>query len=126
MDKQIPRGPDDRWCPQWRKRMSRVCHTCPWWVQIRGQDPQDARREVDQWNCAIALQAPLTIEVGRQQLAVAAAITSMTEEMRKTDKDSEAIIGTLLTMVNKVLAQQALATPALIATAPNQAPELLE
>lgn len=100
---QIPRGPDHLKCPLWRKAMSRVCHTCPWWVQVRGQDPQDSRRELDQWNCAIAFQTPLTIEVGRQQLATAAAVNSMTEEMKKADKASEAIIGQLLTVTNHAL-----------------------
>lgn len=103
---QIPRGPEHLKCPLWRKPMSKVCHTCPWWKQVRGQDPQDSRKELDAWDCAHAWQTPLTIEVGRQQLATAAAVNTMTEEMKKTDKASEAVIGQLLTITNHALQRE--------------------
>ena len=35
---QIPRGPDNLFCPDWKKPMSKVCHTCPLWMKLPVQD----------------------------------------------------------------------------------------
>lgn len=103
--KQIPHGPDDLECPYWQQAMSLVCHKCPKWVQIRGQNPQ-TKADVDEWNCADSLLPMLLIEHSRQQRSTAAAVETMTAEMQKTRTDSEAVIGTLLTVVNRSIDAQ--------------------
>lgn len=102
MQRQIPPGPTDCKCPLWRKPMAEVCHTCPLWVQMRGQHPQTAQ-EIDQWNCSLALLPIMLVEVGRQQRSTAAAMETMTSEMKKADKDSTANIATLVTLLNRSL-----------------------
>lgn len=120
MDRQAPPGPDHLHCPLWRKRMSRVCRTCPWWVKVAGMDPQDQTKQIDHWNCAIAFNVPLSIELGRQMRSNAAATETVAAEMQKADKASDAMIGTLLTVVNRAIPAQnvPLASPS--------APKLLE
>ncbi len=78
--KQIPRGPDDLYCPQWRKRMSTVCHTCPLWMQLRGVNPNTGEA-VDQWQCAWASLPMLMVENAQQSRQNGAATESMRNEM---------------------------------------------
>lgn len=80
MKQQIPRGPDDMTCPLHREPMENVCHTCPWWVKIRGMDPNTGT-EIDQWNCAIAWGPMLAINVAQQARQGAAATESFRNEM---------------------------------------------
>ena len=76
MQNQIPRGPDNLYCPDWKKPMSRVCHTCPLWIQVRGKNPQtDA--EIDAWNCAKAWLPTLLVENSQQTRQGAAATESL-------------------------------------------------
>jgi len=98
---QVPHGPEHLTCPAHDKAMSKVCHKCPLWTQVRGGDPQDAMKTVDRWDCAMALLPMLLIENARQQRSTAAAVETMTHEMKKTDTDSQAVIGTLLTALNR-------------------------
>ncbi len=70
---QIPRGPDNLWCPLWRKKMVNVCHTCPWWTYVRGQNPQTGDM-VDDWKCAIGHGPMLSIEIAAQNRQIAAEI----------------------------------------------------
>lgn len=58
--RQVPDGPTDLYCPLWRKPMSKVCKTCPWWAQVSGKDGQG--RDVHHWDCAIAHSTMLSIE----------------------------------------------------------------
>lgn len=78
--KQIPHGPDDLWCPYWRKRMSAVCHTCPQWVQLRGTNPNTGEA-VDSWQCAAAALPMLLIENAQQSRQNGAATESMRNEI---------------------------------------------
>lgn len=78
--KQIPLGPSHLICPLHRKAMSKVCHSCPWWTQIRGKNPQ-SNEEIDQWNCAIGVLPMLNIEVAQQVRQGAAATESFRNEM---------------------------------------------
>ena len=88
---QVPPGPKDRICPQHNKRMSEVCHRCPWWTLVRGKHPQTGE-DVDQWNCAIALLPILLIENSRQTRSVAAATESFRNEMVDANKRSAEMI----------------------------------
>jgi hypothetical protein len=80
MRAQIPHGPDHLYCPLWRKPMSKCCHTCPWWQQVRGVNPNTGA-EVDRWDCAIAFMPLLQMEVASQARQGAAATESFRNEM---------------------------------------------
>lgn len=82
MKKQIPHGPDDLICPLHRKAMSRVCHTCAWWTQIRGRDPQ-TDEPVDHWNCSMAVMPMLMVETSKNVRGVQAATESGRNETTK-------------------------------------------
>ena len=45
-----PHGPSDQYCPDWRKPMSRVCHTCPLWIEVKAAG-------VPEWRCAKVVNA---------------------------------------------------------------------
>jgi len=78
---QIPHGPDHLKCPLHGKAMSKVCHTCPWWTQVRGANPQGG--EVDRWDCAIAFLPLLSIETTKTVRGVQAATESSRNEIVK-------------------------------------------
>lgn len=80
MAMQVPHGPDHMRCPLWHKAMSKVCHTCPWWTQIRGKSPQTGE-EIDRWDCAIAHMPILQIEVANMVRGTRAATESMRNEI---------------------------------------------
>jgi hypothetical protein len=62
MSKPKPIHADDgTYCPLWRKARHKVCHTCAWWTEVRGNHPQTGQR-VEEWNCAIAFMPMLQIE----------------------------------------------------------------
>lgn len=80
-----PMGPKDFDCPLHKKAMSKVCHTCPWWICVRGVHPQTGA-EVDKWECAIALMPLLQIETSQQVRQGAAATESFRNEVvRRAD-----------------------------------------
>lgn len=69
-------------CPLHRRDVSKVCHTCPLWGHIRGQDPNTGAA-VDEWRCALAWLPPLLIEVAQQSRQTGAAVESFRNEMVK-------------------------------------------
>ncbi len=77
---QVPRGPDNLVCPMRGKAMSKVCHQCPWWTQVRGSDPQTSK-DVDRWDCAIAFLPMLSIETTKTVRGVRAATESTRNEL---------------------------------------------
>ncbi len=79
---QIPRGPDNLVCPLHKTKMSKVCHTCPLWVQLRGKNPNTGE-EVDQWNCSLATLPMLLVENAQQARQTGAATESMRNEIVK-------------------------------------------
>ena len=58
---QIPHAEEGLVCPLHQKDMSTVCHKCPWWMQVRGKNPQ-GEDMIDEWRCAVALLPLLLIE----------------------------------------------------------------
>jgi hypothetical protein len=76
------RPPTDMKCPQWKKPMSKVCPTCPWWQQVRGMNPQTGA-DVDGFDCAMALVPMLIIDNARLQRGTQAATESMRNEIIK-------------------------------------------
>ncbi len=76
-------------CPLWRKGVEKVCHTCEWFTQVRGSNPQTGE-EIDKWCCAIAMLPMLTIENSKEVRQSAAATESFRNEVTK--------IGTVMVM----------------------------
>lgn len=77
---QIPRGPSDLYCPLWRKSMGNVCHTCPWWMQVRGID-RNTGAEIDRWMCAIAATVKMTHEAASNSRESGAAVDSLRNDL---------------------------------------------
>ena len=84
-------------CPFNGKDVKKVCHKCPLYVQLRGQDPNSGK-EVDHWGCSLAFLPVLMIENSQQQRQTGAAVESFRNEMVKAN--AMAIKGTLLSRLN--------------------------
>jgi hypothetical protein len=86
---QIPRGPEDKYCPMWRKPQSKVCHTCPWWTKVTGVNPNSkderAPEMIDRWDCAIAWAPMLAVNESRETFKVAAQVQEMRNEAAKNN-----------------------------------------
>ena len=67
-------------CPLMKSKRSLVCHKCAWYNHIRGTHPQTGK-EIDHWDCAIAMLPMLMIEVARETSASTGAIVSMRNEV---------------------------------------------
>lgn len=67
-------------CPFHQKDVSRVCHKCPLYVLVRGQD-KNTGREVDEWGCSFAWTPVLLIENASQSRQTGAAVESFRNEM---------------------------------------------
>ena len=97
---QKPIAPKGEICPFHRKDVSKVCHKCPLYIQVRGTD-KNTGKEVDQWGCALAFMPMLTIENSHLQRQTGAAVESFRNEMVKA---SEA---TQLALVQQILSSDA-------------------
>lgn len=88
-----PRSKDsDTYCPLWRKPLSKVCHTCEWYIQMRGKDPQ-SETMLDHWGCAIRWMPILQIEStqqARQAGASADKVATEVENLHKTMQTGDA------------------------------------
>lgn len=78
-------------CPFHQKDVSKVCHKCPLYVQLRGTNPNTGE-PVDTWGCSFSFMPMLTIENSLQQRQTGAAVESFRNEMTK----SNAAMGHLL------------------------------
>lgn len=76
----IPKAKQGQVCPLHRKDVSKVCHVCPMWIQIRGNHPQTGEK-VDDWRCSLAWMPVLMIETAQQTRQAGAAIESFRNEM---------------------------------------------
>jgi hypothetical protein len=91
---QIPHADKGMICPLHRVDMSKVCHTCPLWVMVRGKHPQ-TNADVDGWNCALAWMPVLLIDNSQQQRSTGAAIESFRNEVVKESQTSNQNLATL-------------------------------
>lgn len=71
----VPHADEGLVCPLHKVDMSLVCHKCPWWSLVRGQNPQTGDM-IDDWRCAIALLPMLLIENANQSRQTGAAVES--------------------------------------------------
>lgn len=83
IEPQIPRGSDKLVCPLHKKKMSLVCHKCPFWIQISGKDPNTGETLPGIWNCAIAYIPMTVLEVANKTAGVCANVVSTRDELIK-------------------------------------------
>jgi hypothetical protein len=86
-DTEKPRAKPGMKCPLWRRDMSKVCHTCEWWIHVRGKHPQ-SEEIFDRWGCAIQWMPMLMIENSQMQCQTGAAVESFRNEMVKFNQSS--------------------------------------
>lgn len=84
---QKPRADAGMSCPLWRKDMSKVCHACPLWIQLRGKHPQ-SEEIIDKWGCSLAFMPLLMLEGAQQTRQAGAAIESFRNEMVRLNEPS--------------------------------------
>lgn len=80
MSTEKPRAKPGMTCPLWKRDMSKVCHTCEWWTQLRGTNPQGG--EIDEWGCAIKWLPILMIENAQQSRQAGASMDKVATEIR--------------------------------------------
>jgi len=56
--------------------MSKVCHTCPLWVQIRGVN-SNTGQETDRWDCSIGLLTMMQMETAKEVRQTNASVDKM-------------------------------------------------
>lgn len=93
-------------CPLWRSDVSKVCHTCEWYTQIRGINPNTGG-EIDHWGCAIAWQPLLTIENSQQQRQTGAAVENFRNEMVRAQDATTALVLTMRQATRQSLPREA-------------------
>jgi hypothetical protein len=81
---QIPHANKGLICPLHKQDMSKVCHKCPLWTQVRGKNPQNGE-DIDHWNCAIAWLPMMLVENSQMQRQTGAAVESFRNEMVKAN-----------------------------------------
>lgn len=81
---QKPRAVAGETCPLLNKDVSKVCHKCPLYTRVMGNDPQTGQ-PVDHWACSLALTPILLIENTQQQRQTGAAVESFRNEMVKAN-----------------------------------------
>lgn len=109
---------DGTFCPLWRKSRHKVCHTCAWWMQVIGKNPQTGH-DVNQWNCAITFMPMLQIETTMAERHT----TQTVDELRKEVKESHdvAMVGSLHRLNERMDRANGV-----VQLEPSQTPRLLE
>jgi hypothetical protein len=85
--KQIPPGPKDIYCPLWRKPMSKVCHTCAFYVELE-QKAKDGSASRMHWTCSIPAQVAMQSETKTQVIQHAAATESLRNELIRSTENT--------------------------------------
>lgn len=71
-------------CPLHKKDMSEVCHTCPWWTNLRGNHPQTGQH-IEEWSCAVSFLPVLLVENAQESRQTGAAVETFRNEMVKAN-----------------------------------------
>lgn len=90
MEVEKPRRKPGSYCPLWRSDVSKVCHTCDWYTQVRGKHPQ-SDEIIDHWGCAIAFMPLLMVENSQMQRQTGSAVESFRNEMVKANQQMFAV-----------------------------------
>lgn len=67
-------------------------HVCKWLISIKGVDPQDSTKVIDNEECAIAVLPILLIETSRNVQGVQAATESFRNEMVASNKNVASLL----------------------------------
>ena len=112
---------DGSYCPLWRKPRRKVCHTCAWYIQVLGKNPQTGQ-DISEWNCSIAFMPMLQIETTKSERETTATVQDLRNEVSKSNDAgmASAILGINGQM--QMLAEQR--APSL--APPTETPKLLE
>lgn len=86
---QIPRGPENLFCPDWRKPMSKVCHTCPLWMKLPINDTNGT--PIDDWRCAKVWSALLQFHQCQETFSVSTEINQLRNETKKAHDETIAV-----------------------------------
>ena len=89
-----PQAPKGQSCPLWQKDVSKVCHTCPWYILVRGSDPNTGK-EIDTWDCSIAWLPTLLLNTAQETRQGAAATESFRNEMVKAHEQSVQVMAAI-------------------------------
>lgn len=92
---QIPHADSGLVCPLHKKDVAEVCHTCPFWTQIRGDNPNTGQ-PMDTWQCAIAWLPILLIENAQQSRQAGAAVESLRNNLVEGVRQAASLNGRLL------------------------------
>lgn len=76
MSEQIPHANPGMICPLRKKDVSKVCHTCAWWVGQYWTDPKTQEIK-HKWNCAQVMAALGNVDVVRSMAGVQAATEAL-------------------------------------------------
>jgi hypothetical protein len=82
MSEQVPHAEKGKKCPFHRVDMSKVCHTCPLWISVKGKNPNTGE-DIDRWNCSLSWLPLMVIENSLQTRQTSAAVESMRNEFAK-------------------------------------------
>ncbi len=72
-------------CPLHRKDVSKVCHTCEWYLLVRGSNPQTGD-QIDEWGCAISFMPMMQLESSQQMRQAGASADKVATEVRSLHK----------------------------------------
>lgn len=100
---------DGTFCPLWRKARHKVCHTCAWYVQVLGKNPQTGQ-DLSEWGCSIAFMPMLQIETTQSERQTTATVDKLREEVQKAN--DVGIASTLMGINNQINAMNAPVLPA--------------
>ena len=88
-------------CPMFHRDVSKVCHECDWYMEVRGEHPQTGAA-VDSWGCAISFLPLLMIENSGLQRETGAAVESFRNAVDEAGKDPMAAIRSMVHMGNLI------------------------
>ncbi len=84
-ERQVPLGPENKYCPYWQKPMSEVCHKCPLWTFMRMDDPRTGE-QIDRWDCALAWNPILLVDLIRRQDRTTASVDKVANVVNETQQ----------------------------------------
>ena len=67
-------------CPLLKKKCIQM--DCVWFVKLAGTDPQDAKKEIETWDCAVVWNLTVGLEVAKRVAAGTEGIQAAQESFR--------------------------------------------
>ncbi len=77
-----PPAPKGMRCPLERKDVSRVCHRCAWYTEIKGTHPQTGA-QLEQWMCAQTAVVLTTLEAAKAATEGGAVTQELRNDMQR-------------------------------------------